>query len=298
MIAGPVDGRLRRDAVRRAAIRTASSPRPASAARSTPTSTATIVPTRSARSTAAGPARSGGCARREEIALARRTTRGTSPRTCAGLQLTLRTGNGEPGPFDEPGSGSDPVEASCPRRDRRACTQRFDALGDPARLRRLRPRHAHLAVLGARRSCSTLPDLMARLDVGRPRRPARASPSPRSRPPTTSTAGRSRPIGRISPSAGSRTPACRGFTFSEPGEVTTPPRYRFARVKVGSVARARAATSRRPAPRGPRPVRITRAAERAAARAHHAARRATASRRSELGTATAPVRRGSLPALS
>jgi S-formylglutathione hydrolase FrmB len=29
-----------------------------------------------------------------------------------GLQLTLRTGNGEPGPYDSPGSGTDPLESS------------------------------------------------------------------------------------------------------------------------------------------------------------------------------------------
>jgi S-formylglutathione hydrolase FrmB len=79
-----------------------------------------------------------------------------------GLQLTLRTGNGEPGPYDDPNSGTDPIESAV----------HTATLNLHAALDRLKIRHVfedyggghHAWPYWARDLVRTLPDLMATLE--------------------------------------------------------------------------------------------------------------------------------------
>jgi pimeloyl-ACP methyl ester carboxylesterase len=79
-----------------------------------------------------------------------------------GLQLTLRTGNGEPGPDDDPNSGTDPVESSV----HTATLNLHAKLGQlkiPHLFEDYGPGH-HAWPYWARDLVKTLPDLMATLE--------------------------------------------------------------------------------------------------------------------------------------
>jgi hypothetical protein len=89
-----------------------------------------------------------------------------------GLQLTLRTGNGEPGPYDAPGSGTDPLEASV-HDQTAALHERLGQLGIPHVYDDYGPGH-HAWPYWARDLQQTLPALMRR--VAHPRAvPARVT---------------------------------------------------------------------------------------------------------------------------
>ncbi len=133
------------------------------------------------------------------------------------MNLLMYTGNGSPGPLDPsaPNPGAEAIEAGVQQltilfHDRLAGTRH------PELVRRLRPRHAQLAVLGAR------PTLVDRSDHGRLRAPpapaCARSPTRRPSRATRSTAGRWRCTVRWRSSRRSRT-----------------------RVRPGSRSRARAA---------------------------------------------------------
>jgi hypothetical protein len=78
-----------------------------------------------------------------------------------GLRLTLRTGNGEPGPYDAPGSGTDPLESSV-HDQTVALHDRLGRLGIPHVYDDYGPGH-HAWPYWARDLAQTLPDLMKAL---------------------------------------------------------------------------------------------------------------------------------------
>ena len=147
-----------------------------------------------------------------------------------GLKLTLRTGNGEPGPYDDPNSGSDPIESSV-----HVATlnlhHTLGKLGIPHVFEDYGPGH-HAWPYWARDLVRTLPDLMATLKhpPAFPKRIAYRSVDPaydiygwR-----VERAGSDPAFSRLS--RASR----RGFTFAADSDavVTTPRRFPGPRLKV------------------------------------------------------------------
>ncbi len=151
-----------------------------------------------------------------------------------GLHLTLRTGNGEPGPYDDPNSGTDPLEASV-HAQTVALHQKLTRLRIPHVFDDYGPGH-HVWEYWARDLKQTLPDLMRTLDDP-PRPPARVTHTTAA--PEYDVYGWrveiDRPVLEFSrlEDAGRR-----GFTLAGSGAatVTTPPRYRAAEVAVSSGA--------------------------------------------------------------
>ncbi|MEA2124544.1 MAG: hypothetical protein QOI80_1326 [Solirubrobacteraceae bacterium] len=148
-----------------------------------------------------------------------------------GLQLTLRTGNGQPGPYDDPSSGPDALESSV-HDQTVALHEKLATLGIAHTFDDYGPGH-HAWPYWARDLKQTLPDLMAQLKhpPAPPRRVTYATAAPE-----YDVYGWhvkvTRPGLEFSRLSGA---SRRGFTLEGSGdaEVTTPPVYAGGEVKVG-----------------------------------------------------------------
>jgi S-formylglutathione hydrolase FrmB len=151
-----------------------------------------------------------------------------------GLNLTLRTGNGEPGPYDDPNSGTDPLESSV-HDQTVALHDKLESLTIPSTFEDYGPGH-HAWPYWARDLVKTLPTFMATLKHPPPA-PKRVTYT--SALPEYEVYGWQvkvdRPALEFSRLANA---GRRGFTLEGSGDavVTTPRRYDGAEVAVGDAA--------------------------------------------------------------